>query len=285
MNTAAARLVKSVFAIPTPLVLSKRSLDLFFLRFVKGCCAFEARCAGQFVVGVQQWQSTVDGRVIEISYGGSEMGTGEDRGQTRVSQSGRGRCSGSLNHAIPAVCLLLSVVVAFAALLATVAADDVGGSSSRLEDVGDLQAILERFSLPHESLLKLKVRELKDMLRVKGASCEACVSKRDLIERIAEVKDWSTVTGSEEQNKEKDDGLTADERMTKLKESLAKSGIDPSRLHIAPKLGQNQNENQKRLEEFIRQLEEEKQGKDSTKSTRGTNSQADFQDSDKADDL
>jgi hypothetical protein len=48
--------------------------------------------------------------------------------------------------------------------------------------------VATHFDLGSAALLKLKVRHLKAMLARKGAFCNACSSKRDLIERIEEVR-------------------------------------------------------------------------------------------------
>lgn len=184
------------------------------------------------------------------------------REETRTFKS-TSRSSGILIQAVPAICLLLSVVVAFATLLATVVAAD---SSAGSGFAAPIDAIIERFALPKDSLQKLKVRELKEMLQLKGATCDACVSKTDLIERIEEVKDWAVVSAGAGGESSSMGDETEDEKLAKLTETLAKSGIDTSKIHIAPRLGKDGKINQQQLEDFIRKMEDDKQ-----KSGRGHN--------------
>lgn len=112
--------------------------------------------------------------------------------------------------AVAVVCALVSVMV-----LPTAAADAA------------LDTVAVRFGLAEPAMLKLKVRELKEMLRRKGASCDACVSKRDLVDRIVEVKEWNDVEEENVAEKESQafgDGTDAekDERLRKLSEELKK---------------------------------------------------------------
>jgi ARMET, C-terminal len=142
--------------------------------------------------------------------------------------SSRRHVSSIVIPAVAALCLILSVVIAFATLLTAVAADDAGDG----DKAGDV--VTARFALSRDVLLKLKVRDLKEMLVRKGASCDACVSKSDLVERIAEVREWSDVPekpkfaadGPDADIADEMEGLSSDERLEKLTEKFRK--LDPS---------------------------------------------------------
>jgi ARMET, C-terminal len=131
--------------------------------------------------------------------------------------------------ALAVLCVLLSVVVAFAALISVVTGEGA------VPDSGAAAVDASRFGLSDDALMKLKVRDLKAMIKRKGATCDACVSKADLIERIAEVRDWDDVpekkpkfgTGGDTSEFADDyEGLSRDEKMQRLTENLRR--IDPS---------------------------------------------------------
>lgn len=109
-----------------------------------------------------------------------------------------------------ALALVLSVVVAFAALLVTVSAEDA--------------------ALDDAALLKLKVRELKAMLAKKGpdAECVACTSKKEYVERIRETAEWPDAAVPEDLSDldlGKIDG-NREEEIEKLRQKLKDSGIN-----------------------------------------------------------
>jgi ARMET, C-terminal len=131
--------------------------------------------------------------------------------------------------ALAVLCVVLSVVVAFAALISVVTGE------AAVPDSGAAAVDASRFGLSDDALMKLKVRDLKAMIKRKGATCEACVSKADLVERIAEVRDWDDVlvkkpefgTGGDASEFADDyEGLSRDEKMQRLTENLRR--IDPS---------------------------------------------------------
>jgi ARMET, C-terminal len=168
---------------------------------------------------------------LKASFINSSIRNRFSRARMRKSSMGSSPRHGSVVvPAVAAFCVILSVVVAFASLLAAVAAEE----SADGDKAGDVVAA--RFALSRDGLLKLKVRDLKEMLKRKGASCDACVSKSDLVERIAEVREWNDVHEKQKLSDPADgldsevaddmEGLSSDERLEKLTEKLRK--IDPS---------------------------------------------------------
>jgi hypothetical protein len=131
--------------------------------------------------------------------------------------------------AVAVLCVVLSVVVAFAALISVVTGEATVPDSG----LGDTDA--SQFDLTDDALLKLKVRDLKAMIKRKGATCDACVSKADLVERIAEVRDWEDVPekkpefgagGDASEFADDYEGLSREEKMQRLTENLRR--MDPS---------------------------------------------------------
>jgi hypothetical protein len=154
-----------------------------------------------------------------------------------------------------ALCLVLSVAIAFASLLATVAAEDAatGAGAGLVDDVA------ARFGLDAAAMLKLKVRQLKEMLRRKGASCDACVSKGDLVERILEVREWEDVR--EEAAAGAGDGQSDEERterIRKLSKTIGGSGLGGKTFTLMGKDGKVQEVD---WEEFLRKADAEGPGK------------------------
>jgi ARMET, C-terminal len=101
------------------------------------------------------------------------------------------------------------------------------------EEQGD--EVSARFGLANAALLKLKVRELKQMLARKGAKCNACSSKHDLIERIEEVREWPdkepepSVDASDADpsfNRADYDDSNMDETIQKIRKMMKEKGMD-----------------------------------------------------------
>lgn len=87
-----------------------------------------------------------------------------------------------------------------------------------------------------EQFSGMNVKQLKAYIKNKGTECVACSSKGDLIERALEIRDWPEASGDKEALEDEEikklfENLSMDsEKMAKLKESLAKAGIDSSKL-------------------------------------------------------
>lgn len=148
--------------------------------------------------------------------------------------------------------LFLSVVVAFATLLATVSAEEAGAEQPATDKAdgapeqsgkhaSEADPVVEE--LPDDATLrKMKVRELKAILEKKGpeAMCLACTSKQEYIDRIRETADWPTVEKKESASDE--DTLSMDqlrdlfnkgrdeEHIKDLKKRLRDAGIDTSNI-------------------------------------------------------
>lgn len=140
---------------------------------------------------------------------------------------------------IAGLALLLSIVIAFSALINTVSAEEAATDTIK-EPTKDTTNISDPEPIPDDAkLLKMKVRELKAFLEKKGADaeCKACTSKREYVDRIRETADWPNVLKEEPK---KDDELPLDEiqklfakgqsseEMEKLRKELEKAGIDAS---------------------------------------------------------
>lgn len=138
---------------------------------------------------------------------------------------------------IAGLALILSIAIAFAALINTVSAEESGTTTETVkESTKDTTNVSDSEPIPEDAkLLKMKVRELKAFLEKKGpeAECKACTSKREYVDRIRETADWPNVSKS-------DDDLPLDEiqklfakgqnneEMQKLRMELEKAGIDAS---------------------------------------------------------
>lgn len=167
---------------------------------------------------------------------------------------------------IVGIALFLSVVVAFAAVLAIVSAEEAvqpdnaaGGAGHPAEAMFEevkaekeaggeakLEEEPEVVELPDEAtLLKMKVRELKAILAKKGpdAACLACTSKAEFVERIRDTADWPVVAEKKEENQGEGDDAPSmeelramfskgrdDEQMKELKKNLKAAGIDTSNI-------------------------------------------------------
>lgn len=167
---------------------------------------------------------------------------------------------------IVGVALFLSVVVAFAAVLAIVSAEEAAQphgaaagagepaepmfEESKVEKGADDEQAepakeAEVVELPDDAtLLKMKVRELKAILTKKGpdAACLACTSKAEFVERIRETADWPVVEEKKEEPAMGDDAPSMeelramfskgrdDEQMKELKKNLEAAGIDTTNI-------------------------------------------------------
>lgn len=138
--------------------------------------------------------------------------------------------------------LLLSLFV----LLCVTHADESTGTDS---DTADTPA----FELPDDAaLLKMKVKELKQILSRKGSSadCLACTSKQEYVDRIHETLEWPDVTPSptpdttfnmdDEKNKEELEKLFSKNKdpkyMAELKEKLKAAGIDTKNIFMGDEI-------------------------------------------------
>lgn len=157
----------------------------------------------------------------------------------------------SLVQVVFMIAMKLAIVVLFVAAFTHVNASeaeanaDSGGETSRGEagEVGSSGDGSSGLELPDDAvLLKMKVRELKDILDRKGsdAECLACTSKREYVDRIRETASWPDVTPSpsvEEAPPLSDDEIkklfdkTKDPKyMADLKEKLRAAGINTDNL-------------------------------------------------------
>lgn len=117
----------------------------------------------------------------------------------------------------------------------------------------ETQAEESAFEMPDDlSLLKMKVRQLKDILRRKGddADCVACTSKQEYVDRIHETASWPDVTPSPSASPEltEEDLKTREELeklfskkkdpayMEEMKKKLEAAGIDPSQVFMGNQL-------------------------------------------------
>lgn len=108
-----------------------------------------------------------------------------------------------------------------------------------------------RFALAPEELQSLRVKQLKEMLVRKGAKCEACASKGDLIERIVEVSEWEDVKAKEKEG----NGGMSDEEVTRITEKLKMSqGMKGQKFQIMGKDGKMEEID---MNDFIKKMEKE----------------------------
>jgi len=103
--------------------------------------------------------------------------------------------------------------------------------SEEVPPVGDVAAD----PIPMPDFSAMKIRDLKAFIARKGTECVACSSKTDLIERAEEVNGWPDKPDKPDKAPTKEEldqvmkNLGNDkERMDKLREELAKAGLDMS---------------------------------------------------------
>lgn len=137
---------------------------------------------------------------------------------------------------------LLSVLLFIAATLCH-ASEEAGvdaEAGSTADSAGDESA----FEIPDDAaLLKMKVRQLKEILGRKGpdADCLACTSKREYVDRIRETESWPDVTPTppppppEMSKEEMDEFLRKSEDpeyMADLRKKLEEAGIDTKNIFM-----------------------------------------------------
>lgn len=127
------------------------------------------------------------------------------------------------------------VFALFAGVGVCEAGSEGSGSGSSTEN-----ADTETNSLPDDAtLLKMRVRDLKQLLQRKGADaeCKACTTKQEFVDRIKETFTWSDVTATPSASAEESMPTMEELRkmfnrnednvdVKKLKEQLRKAGIN-----------------------------------------------------------
>lgn len=115
-----------------------------------------------------------------------------------------------------------------------------GGTESEKDAEQGFETRQNSTPLPDDAtLLKMRVRELKDMLSKKGAEaeCKACTTKQEFVDRIRETFTWADVTESPSASAEESVPSMEElrkmfaqnqdnEYMRKLKEQLKQAGIN-----------------------------------------------------------
>lgn len=142
---------------------------------------------------------------------------------------------------IGVICSKLLLGLLLLTLVALATASDAGSEATGADGKeGDATKRTEtgRAEIPDDvTLLKMKVRELKEFLARKGseADCVACTSKREYIDRIHETADWPDATPSpssadpplSDEEVQKLFAKTKDpEYMRELREKLKAAGIN-----------------------------------------------------------
>lgn len=140
-----------------------------------------------------------------------------------------------------------AIALTFACCIALSSADaDPASSPEKVVEATPEAPTPEPTPLPDDAtLLKMKVRQLKQMLLKKGADaeCKACTSKGEYVDRIRETADWPDVTLDAAPSDEKMPSVEELQKMfankddtkymEELKAKLKASGIDSSNLFAA----------------------------------------------------
>lgn len=135
----------------------------------------------------------------------------------------------------------------------------------RADGVASVDEVASRFDLEPDALSGLRVRQLREMLARKGATCDACVSKGDLVERIVEVKEWADVEVKEPEEKadhpagKTEPGLSEDD-LAKIREQ-----VKGQKFQVMGKNGEMEDID---MTEFIARMKENDQKKEAAKETK-----------------
>lgn len=123
------------------------------------------------------------------------------------------------------------------------------------DDAVSIDEVGARFALAPKELQSLRVKQLKEMLVRKGAKCEACASKGDLIERIIEVSEWEDVKAEEKEG----NGGMSDEEVARINEKLKMSQrMKGQKFQIMGKDGKMEEID---MNDFIKKMEKDEKAK------------------------